>query len=201
MEKHFSWCYHLRKGRTRIQHLADSIEQPTMRVDLLLILSLENEDNLNRNQVQRVVGLGKDKLRCRVHRKLGRILTLTGRLIVSLWTAAILTSNIWATVSFPSTCFFITPSWYTPTVARRSRTLLSIASRPSTISATVIFCQAGFPSSVVLRQYLDCFVLQMSLMLSITPCKVRAYKVLSSLYDVTAISSSVSRLYIFVRRE
>jgi hypothetical protein len=46
---------------------------------------------------------------------------------------------------------------------------LSIGSSPSTMSATVIFCQAGVPSSACFLQYLDCFVLQMSRILSMTP--------------------------------
>ena len=75
-----------------------------------------------------------------------------------------------------------------------------MGSRPSMMSATVIFCHPGVPSSAVRRQYFDCLVLQMSRMLSMTPWRVRAYSVLSSLYEVTAMRSSVWRLYILVRR-
>lgn len=59
---------------TYVERFADSIEEPTMRVDLLLILGLEHKDDLNRNQIVGVVGLGKNQLRCCVDRELSRVL-------------------------------------------------------------------------------------------------------------------------------
>lgn len=59
---------------TYVERFADSIEEPTMRVDLLLILGLEHKDDLNRNQIVGVVGLGKNQLWCRVDRELSRVL-------------------------------------------------------------------------------------------------------------------------------
>jgi hypothetical protein len=35
------------KAKTYLQHLANGVEEPSVRVDLLLVLGLENEDNLD----------------------------------------------------------------------------------------------------------------------------------------------------------
>lgn len=59
---------------TDLQHLAYCIEEPTVRVDFFLILSLENKSELHWNEVIWIVALRKNKLRCRVDGKLGGIL-------------------------------------------------------------------------------------------------------------------------------
>jgi len=53
------------------------IEKPAMRVDLLLILRLEDEDDLNRNEIIWIIGLGKNELRCSIDGKLSCILEET----------------------------------------------------------------------------------------------------------------------------
>ena len=45
-----------------LEHLADSIEQPAVRVNLLLVLRLDDEDNLDRDEVVRVVAMGDHQL-------------------------------------------------------------------------------------------------------------------------------------------
>lgn len=45
-----------------------------MGVDLLLVLRLEDKDDLDRNKVVRIVGLGQDELRGSINRKLRRVL-------------------------------------------------------------------------------------------------------------------------------
>jgi hypothetical protein len=52
---------------------------------------------------------------------------------------------------------------------------------PSKISVTTMRCQPGRPSSAERRQNFDAFDLQMSRMLSMTPCSVRASSLRSSL--------------------
>lgn len=52
---------------TYIEDLANSVEEPTMRINLLLILCFQNENDLNGHQIVRVVLSGKDKLRCGVN--------------------------------------------------------------------------------------------------------------------------------------
>lgn len=60
---------------TYVDHFTNGIEQPPMRVDFLLILRLQNQNNLNRDQIVLVIRLGKHQLRCGVYRQLGRILS------------------------------------------------------------------------------------------------------------------------------
>lgn len=38
--------------------LSDTVEQPSMRIDLLLVLRLDHEDNLDRNEVVGIIRLG-----------------------------------------------------------------------------------------------------------------------------------------------
>lgn len=57
-----------------LQHLADGVEEPTVRVNLLLVLSLNDQDNLTRDQVVGVIGLWENKRRGSIHRQLGGIL-------------------------------------------------------------------------------------------------------------------------------
>ena len=45
-----------------LKHLADSVEQPAVRVDLLLVLRLDDKDNLDRYEVVGVVAMGDDQL-------------------------------------------------------------------------------------------------------------------------------------------
>ena len=59
----------LRSGAiTNLKHAADSIEQPPVRVDLLLILRLDDQDYLDRHEVVRVVTMGNDELGCSINR-------------------------------------------------------------------------------------------------------------------------------------
>ena len=46
------------KGKVYLEYPADSIEQPTMRIDLFLILGFDDENDLNRNEVLLVILLG-----------------------------------------------------------------------------------------------------------------------------------------------
>lgn len=43
---------------TDLKVLADSIEEPSMTVDFLLVLLLDDEDELHRNQISSVVFMG-----------------------------------------------------------------------------------------------------------------------------------------------
>ena len=54
----------------RLQHLTNGVEQPTVRVDLLLVLRLDDEDDLDWHEVVRIVTVRDDKLRCRINRQL-----------------------------------------------------------------------------------------------------------------------------------
>ena len=97
----------------RLQHLADGIEQPTMGVDLLLIFSLDDQDELDGNKVVGIFSVWEDKSRCGVHRELSSVLTKISAPVTSHEKTKEReknTSKMCATVSLPSTCFFITPS-------------------------------------------------------------------------------------------
>ncbi len=59
---------------THVQHFPYAVEQPPVRIDLLLILGLEDEDNLDRHQVGRIIGLRKNELRRSINGQLGGIL-------------------------------------------------------------------------------------------------------------------------------
>ena len=65
----------LRSGAiTNLKHAADGIEQPPVRVDLLLILRLDDQDDLDGNEVVGIVAMRHHQLRCRIDRELGRVL-------------------------------------------------------------------------------------------------------------------------------
>jgi hypothetical protein len=54
---------------------ADGVEEPSVRVDLLLVLSLDDEDDLNRDQVRAIILLlGEDELGLSIDRELGGVL-------------------------------------------------------------------------------------------------------------------------------
>lgn len=59
---------------TYLDHLPNGVEQPSMGVDFLLVLRLQNKDKLDGDQVVLVVWLRKHQLRCGVYRQLGGIL-------------------------------------------------------------------------------------------------------------------------------
>ena len=54
--------------------MSNGIEEPTMRIDLLLILGLQDKNDLNWDQIVGVILVGKDKLRCEVNGELGSVL-------------------------------------------------------------------------------------------------------------------------------
>ena len=58
---HEGWCL------TYLKHRTDGIEEPTMGVDLLLILCLQDKDNLYRDEVVRILAMRQDKLGGRIH--------------------------------------------------------------------------------------------------------------------------------------
>lgn len=60
----------------RLQHPSDPVEQPTVRVDLLLVLLLEHEDDLDRYQVVGIARVGLHELRLGIDRDLGRVLRI-----------------------------------------------------------------------------------------------------------------------------
>lgn len=49
--------------RSHVQDLTDGIKQPSMRIDLLLILSLQDENDLHGYQVIGIILMRKHKLR------------------------------------------------------------------------------------------------------------------------------------------
>ena len=57
-----------------LQHATDRVEQPPVRVDLLLVLRLDDQDNLDRHEVVGVLTRRNDKLRRGVDGQLGRVL-------------------------------------------------------------------------------------------------------------------------------
>ena len=63
-----------RRQKTYFEHLANGVEEPTVRVNLLLVLSLNDQDDLTRDQVVGVIGMWENKGRGSIHRQLGGIL-------------------------------------------------------------------------------------------------------------------------------
>lgn len=59
---------------THLKHLADGIEEPAVRVDLLLILCLDNEDDGHRDEVSMIITVRENELWRRINGKLGRVL-------------------------------------------------------------------------------------------------------------------------------
>lgn len=57
-----------------LEYFADSVEQPTVRVDLLLVLRLDDEDERDGDEVVGVFALRYDQLWGSIHRQLGCIL-------------------------------------------------------------------------------------------------------------------------------
>ena len=57
-----------------LQHLPNSIKEPSMRIDLLLILSFNNEDDLDRDKVEGFSFLRKDKFGRCINRQLSGVL-------------------------------------------------------------------------------------------------------------------------------
>ena len=51
-----------------VQHTTNCVEQPTMRVDLLLVLRFQYQNNLNRHEVVGVISRWKDELRRGINR-------------------------------------------------------------------------------------------------------------------------------------
>ena len=62
------------KAETYLQHLADGIEEPAVRIDLLLVFCLDNEDNLDGYQIVWIVSMWKDKLGRSIDRELRGVL-------------------------------------------------------------------------------------------------------------------------------
>ena len=61
-----------------LQDTADGVEQPSMRVNLLLVLRLEDKDDLHRHQVVGVFSMGEDECWCGVDRDLCCVLKDVG---------------------------------------------------------------------------------------------------------------------------
>ena len=66
--------YQGHEGVPYLQYTSNGIEEPMMRIDLLLILGLQDKNDLNRDQIVGVILVEKDKLRCEVNRELGSVL-------------------------------------------------------------------------------------------------------------------------------
>lgn len=94
---------------TCIKHLANGIKQPTVGIDLLLVLGFQDKNNLDRNEVVRAVLLRQYQLGSWINRKLSRVLLSVDQTGIGT-SKQKNTSNMCATVSLPSTCFFIMPS-------------------------------------------------------------------------------------------
>ena len=60
-----------------LEHFTNSIEEPSMGIDLLLVLGLQDEDDLDRHEVVRVIIGRQNQLRSSVDRKLRCILQNT----------------------------------------------------------------------------------------------------------------------------
>src|SRR6266436_2347336 len=67
-------CAVSNKAKIHLQHIANSVEEPAVRVDFLLVLCLENENDLDRHQVIRIVWVRKDKLGRGIDRELCGVL-------------------------------------------------------------------------------------------------------------------------------
>lgn len=59
---------------TNFEHSSNRIEEPAMGVDLLLVFRLDDQDDLNGDQVKRVIALRKYKLGLSVDGKLSGVL-------------------------------------------------------------------------------------------------------------------------------
>lgn len=59
---------------THLQHSTYGVKQPAMRIDLLLIFSFQDKDNLYRNKVIGIVTVGQNKLWGPIHRNLSCVL-------------------------------------------------------------------------------------------------------------------------------
>ena len=66
--------YQGHEGIPYLQYTFDGIEEPMMRIDLLLILGLQDKNDLNQDQIVGVILVGKDKLRCEVNGELDSVL-------------------------------------------------------------------------------------------------------------------------------
>jgi hypothetical protein len=66
-----------------LKHPTDRVEEPTMTVDLLRILLLEDEDDLDGDEIVGIVVMRKNERRCRVDAELGRVLYMRERASVS----------------------------------------------------------------------------------------------------------------------
>jgi len=51
-----------RESSTHVKHFTDGVEEPTVRVDLLLILGFKDKDDLDRHQVIGIVCYRKNEL-------------------------------------------------------------------------------------------------------------------------------------------
>jgi hypothetical protein len=60
-----------------LKHPADCIEDPSVRVDLLLVLLLDDENDLHRDEVVGITALGNNELQGGIDRKLGGILCMS----------------------------------------------------------------------------------------------------------------------------
>ena len=62
-ETHASSTTCVHRNTTHLEHPADSIEEPAVGVDLLLVLRFDHEDDLYGHEVVRVIRLRNDELR------------------------------------------------------------------------------------------------------------------------------------------
>jgi len=63
-----------RQHDTYLKHLTDSIEKPPVGIDLLLVLGLQNQDDLDRHEVVRVIANRQNQLRGGINGKLRGVL-------------------------------------------------------------------------------------------------------------------------------
>ena len=59
---------------TDFKHLANGVKEPTVRIDLLLVLCLNDEDDGHRYEVSVVITMRKDELWRRIDGQLGCVL-------------------------------------------------------------------------------------------------------------------------------
>ena len=63
-----------RRKDAHLKHFAYSIKKPSMGIDLLLVLGLQDQDDLNRHEVVGVLANRQNQLRSGINRKLCGIL-------------------------------------------------------------------------------------------------------------------------------
>ena len=73
-EKNLARARFLNEKNAHLKHFSDSVKKPAMGIDLLLVLGLQDQDDLDRDEVVRVFVSRQNQLRSGIDRKLCGIL-------------------------------------------------------------------------------------------------------------------------------